>query len=72
MKYLIIPEFLYMILLYGGIVLSIVSVFMGIRGFAKKRKREYFIKCCIVLLISFIAVVLTRTGVIVANTMLGG
>lgn len=72
MKYLVIPEILYMVLLYGGIALLLVSLFMGIRGIIKKSKRQYFVKWCIVLLVSLVAVVLTTTGVIVANTMLGG
>lgn len=69
---LIIPEFIYIVLFYGGIVLSIVSIFAGIRGFIKKRERQYFIKWCIVLLICLVVLALTTTGVIVANTMIGG
>jgi len=69
---LIIPELIYIMLLYGGIVLSLVSFFMGIRGFIKKREIRYFIKWGIVLLLCLVAVVLTTTGVIVANTMIGG
>ena len=72
MKYLIIPELIYIMLLYGGIVLSLVSLFMDMRGFIKKRERRYFIKWGIVLLLCLVAVVLTTTGVIVANTMIGG
>ena len=72
MKYLIIPELIYIMLLYGGIVLSLVSLFMGIRGLIKKRDKRYFIKWGIVLLLCLVAVVLTTTGVIVANTMIGG
>ena len=69
---LIIPELIYIMLMYGGIVLSLVSFFMGIRGFIKKREIRYFIKWGIVLLLCLVAVVLTTTGVIVANTMIGG
>ena len=69
---LIIPELIYIMLLYGGIVLSLVSFFMGIRGFIKKREIRYFIKWGIVLLLCLVTVVLTTTGVIVANTMIGG
>ena len=72
MKYLIIPEFIYIVLLYGGIALSLVSAFMVIRGIIKKSERKYFIKWCIVLLVALVAVALTTTGVIVANTMIGG
>lgn len=70
--YLIIPEFVYIVLLYGGIALLVVSVLMGIRGMIKKRGKRYFVTWCIVLLVSLVAVVLTTTGVLVANTMLGG
>ena len=72
MMYLTIPEFVYIVLLYGGIALLVVSVLMGIRGMIKKRGKRYFVTWCIVLLVSLAAVVLTTTGVLVANTMLGG
>ena len=72
MKYLIIPEFIYIMLLCGGIVLSLVSLLMGIRGFIKKRESKYFIKWSIILLLCLVAVVLTTTGIIVAKTMIGG
>ena len=72
MRYLTIPEFVYIALLYGGIALLVVSVLMGIRGMIKKRRMRYFVTWCIVLLVSLVAVVLTTTGVLVANTMLGG
>ena len=70
--YLTIPEFVYIVLLYGGIALLVVSVLMGIRGMIKKRGKRYFVTWCIVLRVSLVAVVLTTTGVLVANTMLGG
>ena len=70
--YLTIPEFVYIVLLYGGIALLVVSVLMGIRGMIKKRGKRYFVTWCIVLLVSLVAVVLTTTGVLVTNTMLGG
>ena len=70
--YLTIPEFVYIVLLYGGIALLVVSVLMGIRGMIKKRGKRYFVTWCIVLLVSLVAVVLTTTGALVANTMLGG
>ena len=69
---LIIPELIYIMLLYGGIVSSLVSFFMGIRGFIKKREIRYFIKWGIVLLLCLVTLLLTTTGVIVANTMIGG
>lgn len=72
MMYLTIPEFVYIVLLCGGIALLVVSVLMGIRGMIKKRGKRYFVTWCIVLLVSLVAVVLTTTGVLVANTMLGG
>lgn len=70
--YLTIPEFVYIVLLCGGIALLVVSVLMGIRGMIKKRGKRYFVTWCIALLVSLAAVVLTTTGVLVANTMLGG
>lgn len=35
MVYLTIPEFVYIVLLYGGTALLVVSVLMGIRGMIK-------------------------------------
>lgn len=72
MKYLIVPEFIYVILFFGSIILSLVSVFMEIRGIIKKSRKRYFITWCIVLLAALVMVALTTTGVIVANTMIGG
>ncbi len=72
MKYLIVPEFIYVILFFGSIILSLVSVFMEIRGIIKKSRKRYFIMWCIVLLAALVMVALTTTGVIVANTMIGG
>ena len=69
---LIIPEFFYIMLLCGGTVLSLVSLFIAIRGIIQKRERRYFIKWNIVWLLCLVAVALTTTGVIVANTMIGG
>ena len=72
MRYLIIPESIYLILFYGSIILSLISVVMGIRGVFKKRGKQYFIVWSITLLLTLVVPVLTTTGVIVANTMLGG
>jgi len=72
MRYLIVPEIIYIILLYGSIVLSLFSTFMNIRGIIKKSERGYFIKWCIVLLVALVVVALTTKGVVVANTMIGG
>ena len=72
MKYLIVPEFIYVIRFFGSIRLSLVSVFMEIRGIIKKSRKRYFIMWCIVLLVALVVVALTTTGVIVANTMIGG
>ena len=72
MVYLTIPEFVYIVLLYGGTALLVVSVLMGIRVMIKKRGKRYFVTWCIVLLVSLVAVVLPTTALLVANTMLGG
>lgn len=72
MKHLIVPESLYIVLLYGGIILSLVSIFMGVRGIIKKNQRRHFIKWCVILFVSIVLVALTTTGIIVANTMFGG
>ena len=72
MKYLIVPEFIYVILFFGSIILSLVSVFMETRGIIKKCGKRYFIAWSISLLVALVVVALTTTGVIVANTMIGG
>lgn len=69
---MIVPEFIYVILFFGSIILSLVSVFMEMRGIIKKSRKRYFIMWCIVLLAALVMVALTTTGVIVANTMIGG
>ena len=72
MDYVIVPEFIYNVLLCGGIILSLASVLMTIYGVVKKKEKRYLVKWCIVLLVALILVILTRTGIIVANTMIGG
>ena len=72
MDYVIVPEFIYNILLCGGIILSLASVLMTIYGVVKKKEKRYLVKWCIVLLVALILIILTRTGIIVANTMIGG
>ena len=72
MKYLILPEIIYMGFLCGGIVVSLVSALMFIRGIIKKSERAYFKKWSIILLAALVVVALTITGVVVAETMIGG
>ena len=72
MKYVIVPEFLWVFFFYGGIIVAFVSLLMGVRGIIQKRERRYFFKWCVILAISIIAIALTITGVFTANTMLGG
>ena len=72
MRYLIVPEILYIILLLGSLLLSFASVVMVIRGIIKGNSKQYFIKWGIIFVVSLIIHLSTRTGVIVANTMIGG
>ena len=72
MRYLIVPEILYIILLLGSLLLSFASVVMIIRGIIKRNVKQYYIKWGIIFIISLVIHLSTRTGVIVANTMIGG
>ena len=72
MRYLIIPEILYIILLVGSLILSFVSAFMVVMGIIKRKRKQHFIKCFIVFVISLVIHLSTRIGMIVANTMIGG
>ena len=44
MKYLIVPEILYIILLLGSLLLSFASVVMVIQGIIKRNVKQYYIK----------------------------
>ena len=72
MRYLIVPEILYIILLLGSLILSFVSAFMVVKGIINRNGKQHFIKWSIVFVISLVIHVSTRTGMIVANTMIGG
>ena len=72
MRYLIVPEFIYIMLLCGGFILAFVSAFMSFQSIIKKRGQQHFVKWIMVLMAALAMVVMTTTGVIVANTMLGG
>lgn len=71
MRYLIISEILYIILLLGSLILSFVSVFMIVRGIIKRNVKQYFIKWGIIFFVLLVIHLSTRTGMIVANTMIG-
>ncbi len=72
MNKLIVPELVYIILFYGGILVCLISVIMIICGIIRKNNKRYFINWSIVFFIALIIVFLTATGIIVANTMFGG
>ncbi len=72
MRYLILPEIIYAILLYGSMIVLVASGIMLIRGIVKKCVKNYFLMWGVILLISLALIALTTTGKIVANTMIGG
>ena len=72
MRYLIVPEVLYIILLLGSLLLSFASVVMVIQGIINSNGKQHFIKWSFVFVISLVLHLSTRTGMIVANTMIGG
>ena len=66
-RYLIIPEIIYIILLLGSLIFSFVSIFMIIKGVIKGNSKQYFIKWGIIFVVSLIIHLSTRTGVIVVK-----
>lgn len=72
-RWIVIPEQLYVVLLFLFCALAIVSAIALIVGVSKKRKNKYFILWGMALLVSAAYFVVSfGFGWIVANTMIGG
>ena len=70
--WIVVPEFLYMILMCGGWLAIAFSVGMTIVDIIRKREKKRIIKWMVILLISLVIAVMTMTGKIVPNTAFGG
>ncbi len=70
--WLAVPEFLYILLLFGSWITMIISISMTIRNILRKKEKKSIIQWVFILLVAFVIVVLTMTGKIVPNTAFGG
>ena len=70
--WVVVPEFLYILLLFGSWITMIISISMIIRNILRKNKKETSIQWGFILLVAFVIAVLTMTGKIVPNTAFGG
>lgn len=70
--WLVVPEFIYVILLYGSYIIMIISLGIVIGCILRKSEKMYYIKWLIILLVAFILAVLTMTGKIAPHTAFGG
>ena len=70
--WLVVPEFLYILLLFGSWITMIISISMTIRDILRKKEKKSIIKWIVILLIAFMITIMTMTGKIVPNTAFGG
>ena len=70
--WLVVPEFLYILLLFGSWITMIISISMLIRDILRKKEKKSIIQWFFILLVAFVIAVLTMTGKIVPNTAFGG
>lgn len=70
--WLVVPEFLYLILLCGGWIAVVISVGMTIANIFRKKEKKRIIKWVIILILALAIAVMAMTGKIVPNTAFGG
>lgn len=70
--WLVVPEFLYLILLCGGWIVVVISTGMAVEGIIRKREKKRITKWIVIMLISLAIAVMAVTGKIVPNTAFGG
>ncbi len=70
--WLVVPEFLYLILLCGGWIAVVISVGMTVAGIIRKKEKKCVTKWIVILLVSLVIAVMAMTGKIVPNTAFGG
>ena len=70
--WLVVPEFLYLVLLFGGWLTVVISVGMTVVGIIRKKEKKRIIKWVIILILALAIAVMAMTGKIVPNTAFGG
>ena len=70
--WLVVPEILYLVLLFGGWLTVVISAGIIIAGITRKKEKKRIIRWGIVLILAFAMVIMTMTGKIVPNTAFGG
>jgi len=69
--WLVVPEFLYFILLWGGWIAVVLSAGMSVAGIIRKKDKRRIMKWIVILLISLAIAVMAMTGKIASNTAFG-
>lgn len=67
-----VPQILYNIIFYGGIIFLVLSLCLMFYGAIKKKSKKFFIIIGITFMLVIILVFLTRNGFICGNEMFGG
>lgn len=70
--WLVVPEFLYLILLCGGWIAVVISAGMTIASIIRKKEKKSIIKWVVILFLALAIAVMAMTGKIVPNTAFGG
>ncbi|MDE6606420.1 MAG: hypothetical protein K2K54_01495 [Lachnospiraceae bacterium] len=71
-NWIMVPQFLYYIFLFGGGLLTLISMGMVVRGILKREKKQYFFFLSMILIVAVLIFVLAITGKIVGHMMVGG
>ena len=70
--WLVVPEIIYILLLFGSWIIMLSSAIMILIGLLKKKEKQCIARWCLVLFISLIISTLAITGKIAPNTAFGG
>lgn len=71
-NWVMVPQFLYYIFLFGGGLLILVSVGLMVRGIMKRKGKTHLLCQAIVLIVAVLIFMLTLSGKIVGHMMVGG
>ena len=69
--WLVVPEFLHFILLWGGWIAVVLSAGMNVACIIRKKEKKCIMKWIVILLISLAIAVMAMTGKIASNTAFG-
>lgn len=69
--WLVVPEFLYLIILCGGWFAVVISAGMNVACIIRKKEKKCIMKWIVILLISLAIAVMAMTGKIASNTAFG-